>query len=238
VDDQNKTPKSLTEPPPLEAIEGFIRLGDFPRARGELEKAFSDQPKSAVYFFNLGTLDLKEGKLESAWIHFGLAKAASPDPAVDVALEQVELLLTRNGKRMTELDPTTDSLLRIGEKLPLTPLTLGSCGLLLLSVLWVAGSWMRNKARAAQWWLVGVTFLGTLMFLILTFWVNSFTPVWVVQDETARTGPGVSFLEVQKVTVGTKLRLVRKEKGWFRVRLNRNGSEGYLPATSLLLWEE
>ena len=192
--------------------------------------------KTAIEYFNLGVAEFKANELESAWIHFGMANARSQDPAVDQALQAVSKDLQASGRSVQSLDPASDLFLNVGERLPLGTLTLGSGLFFLVTAIIVVVAWMKKKASALYWSLAGVAFFLTLSLLILSFWVSSFPPVWVIKEEIARTGPGTSFLEVERMKVATKLRFVRKDKDWIRVRLNRTGAEGYLPAGSLLLW--
>ena len=221
----------------LTDLQHRLDAGDFGGARAALNDAFASRSKSPVYFHNLGLIDLKEGKASDAYVHFGMASARTQDPSVEAGLTAAERILAAQGRPLAELDPTSDALIQLGERLPMATLSFASTGVFFVAVAALVIAGLRKRVRTWMGAAVGALFFATLGTLILAFWVSAYRPAWVVEEAMARTGPGSSFLEVRKVPVGTKLRLVRKERGWLRVRLDRQGSEGYLPESSLLFWE-
>lgn len=214
-----------------------LLAGDFEAARAEIVSNFEHKPKTPVYYYNLGIIDLKQKKFESAWIHLGMAETKGSDPAITQAVQEAEVALEKAGKTKTELDPATDSLLVFADTIPLNTLNFVSSGLFILLFAITLYKTMKKTLTVRFSMLLGLSFMVMLTFLSITLWVNSSEPAWVLKDEVAKTGPGENFLEVAKVSYGTKVRVVKREKSWIRIRMNRSGLEGYIPESSVLTWD-
>jgi len=52
-----------------------------------------------------------------------------------------------------------------------------------------------------------------------------------VADTQVRSGPGLHYPVVAKITKGTKLNVVEKEKGWLKVESKRGNKPGYVDAS-------
>lgn len=59
-----------------------------------------------------------------------------------------------------------------------------------------------------------------------------------IADTTVRSGPGLHYPVVAKITRGTKLNVVDEEKGWLKVESKRGNEPGYVEASLAKLVRE
>lgn len=205
--------------------------GQYNEALQALEQSPDGQQKTSTYYFNRGVIHHALNQSGLAVAYLEKAKSMNvTDEELEDALDDARDAL---GKFIgtSRLDPASLLWEQWGEELPLSWIWMGTTALALVCIaLFFFTSRMPLSVLAA---------FVTLALLTLGWdlWMGTHPGAMVLQPRIARSGPGDEFLDRGTVETGMKLRLtsLKPVQGWYRVRLNTSGDQGFLPETSVLL---
>lgn len=217
-----------------EAYRTLYQQGAYTEALQALEQSTVAKEETSVYFFNRGVIHhaLNQHGLAVAYLEKANSMGAQ-DPELEEALRTSRIAL---GKFIgaSKLDATSKPWEVWGDRLPLDLILIGLASLSFLGIL----AFFITKRVSLG--LVGSGIVLTLIVWGWESWMSAHPPGMVVESRIARSGPGDEFLERGTVETGMKLRLsgTSPVKGWYRVRINEAGEEGFLPGASLLLFTD
>jgi tetratricopeptide (TPR) repeat protein len=204
--------------------------GDYALAAIDYQRLVEEGVTTPDVYFNLGTARLKAGDRGEAILAFERALKLDPSDA-DAAFNVAEAEKGNIDKIVgtSEEEPLLE---RIGSHVPV-----GTLGMVFL-LTWVAG----NIALMVRWLLgrrasilgvlgglaVAIAILSGPVFFIGA-WERSHSRYAVVTSPSAavREGPAADFKSAFEIHEGLKVRIVRREQGFIRVRL-ANGIEGWV----------
>jgi tetratricopeptide (TPR) repeat protein len=220
---------SSSDPTLTQANEAY-QHGDYARAATQFQQLIDKGVVTADMYFNLGTAELKAGQRGAAILAF--ERALRLDPADGDAAFNLAEAQKGNIDKIVGTSEEEPLLERLGARIPV-----GTLGLVFL-VTWLAG----NLALMARWYvgqrLAWLGLLGSIAlsvslvtgaFFALGAWDRSHSPYAIVVSPSAavREGPAGDFKSAFEIHEGLKVRIVRQDQGFLRVRLP-NGIEGWV----------
>ncbi|OFZ53081.1 MAG: hypothetical protein A2428_02550 [Bdellovibrionales bacterium RIFOXYC1_FULL_54_43] len=183
---------------PEEALRAFLNHPD---------------PENASYYYNLGTLSFRLGRIGAALAYFEKANRLRPhDPSIQ---HNLQLARSTLGKAIGDekLDRASNSLESLADRVPLDEVR-GTFGLLcfILALIWLRSYLKIRELRktllqpAALFGLLGVAITGSLYGAQRLAEIHP--PSVCLEGESIRSGPGSHFIELAQVEPGMKLRLL------------------------------
>jgi tetratricopeptide (TPR) repeat protein len=217
----------------------------FQDAALELQKNAHLSHDSASYYFNLGTIYYRLGRLGEAVGYLEKANRTSPhDPDIQYNLNLIQNALGRV-IGAEKLDPSSTWVEQLADRISLEEVrtTLGTVGILVI-LLWLR---VYLKARSLRRLLMNPACLIALVAFGLTSgvygiqrWAEASPPAICLSRQVIRSGPGDHFLELAKAEEGSKIRILgpsandsTKNEIWNQVRYSRE-EVGWIRASSLL----
>lgn len=199
----------------------------------------------ATYFFNLGLL---HGKMNQAGLAVAFLEKANRmkphDPEIQRNLKHARSSLRGVLGSDSALDSASTSLERFSDRIQGDEI-LGVIGLVtvVVSLLWIrAYLKTRNITRTflkPSGWFGVLALILAFAFYGIYRTGNSDPPAVLVGRELLRSGPGLSFPEIQPIEAGVKVRLigaataVNENELWQKVRYKMDQS-AWVPLSSLL----
>ena len=219
------SPSSASAPPAPAALSPLA----------EYEKQLAENSdQSSEFFFNLGTLYLKEKKSNEAFA--SLQKAVFLKPWVMSNWKQLRLAAEKLSPDVIEYRPDhwyswwPSDLQTISWRWFLTATLLCSALYFLLSI---SKGWRQSSARNSA---LG----GAVLFLTLFFFsfLQQSTPSAILMKASASlAGPANSYPEVRRLPVGARLSVEENRKDWCKVRFRNPEGESqvaWVPCLSIL----
>jgi tetratricopeptide (TPR) repeat protein len=227
-----------------EQAKSLFDSGKYEEALESLKSHPSDE---ASYFYNLGTIYNKIGRVGTGVAYLEKANRLEPhDPAIqrNLSLARVEL-----GRLIghDHLDPASTWSERIADQVSLDEIrsTLGLLGSITL-ILWIRAYLRTRRLRKTLLQPAGVcAFIGFLItagLYAMDRMAEAHPPAICIERQVVRSGPGNHFLELSQVEAGAKLRVLGPEAAaegapteqWRQVRFSQDGI-GWVRVASLLL---
>lgn len=206
--------------------------GDYEKAATLYRQLADNGFASADLFFNLGTAELRGGHRGEAILWFERALRLDPHDA-DV---QFNLAEARKGNidKVVGAREETSFIERVGERVPAKAAGFAFAGAWLLAFGALIIRRLTQRGRSA---LLGISLISgvlamTAALLLWTAWWHRTQARYAVVTSAAaavREGPAADFRTAFEVHEGLKVRVVREESGFLRVRLP-NGTEGWMAA--------
>lgn len=204
--------------------------GDYAAAATAYNQIVSSGSGTAGVYFNLGTAQLKAGQRGSAILSFERALRLDPSDA-DAAFNLAEAQKGNIDKIIgaTEEAPLIE---RLGAQVPER-----AAGLAFL-LAWLIGHgillarWFWRRSSVVLGWAGGAALAAALLLgplFALGAWERSHSPYAIVVTQMApvREGPAKDFKATFEIHEGLKVRVLRNENGFVRIRLP-NGTEGWV----------
>lgn len=210
-------------------------------------ESFKENPSSdANYYYNLGTVYLKMGQVGRAFAYLEKAHTMAPrDADIQINWNQARSALSRVlGEK--NIDPTSNWIESIADNAPLYEVRsiLAVFGWILVLV------WLRNYYKSRKFWktlshpasLFTLTAVGITSSLLFAQTVTQRQPAAACLDaQVIRSGPGDQFLEIAKLSPGTKVRMIgsptshssNSDELWRQIRYSGD-SIGWVRDSSLL----
>jgi hypothetical protein len=176
------------------------------------QKGLLSSSQNGAYYYNLGTLNYRLGKIGLAYAYLEKARILDPSDAdVHWNWSQAQSSLIRLLGESSKLDPATSEGLAIVESLPwwwfyyvFGVLSFGS------TLLWANEYRKHREPKHAFTSPFGRLSLSALLCIFLFIgleWYCKTTPVGIcIQADWIRSGPGESYETLAKVETGVKLR--------------------------------
>jgi hypothetical protein len=211
------------------ANESYQR-GDYAAAATNFRQFIDAGHETGDLLFNLGTAELKAGHRGAAMLAFERALRLDPNDS-DAAFNLAEAE-KGNIDKIVGASDEEPLLERVGARIPTE-----SVGTIFL-VAWLLG----NLGLIARWFvgrrltfaagigsaLVAIALISGPIFFIGA-WQRTHSPYAIVVSPSAavREGPAADFKSAFEVHEGLKVRVLREDRGFLRIRLP-NGVEGWL----------
>lgn len=221
--------------------ESYLELyqrGAYEEALSALESSADAQNQTPDYFFNRGVIYHALQKPGLAVANLEKAKSLSDDERVSPALSAAQSRLAQM-IGASRLDAASFSLESWGDELPLewTWMVLVVFSVLGVISVFIGKPGKKRSFSTMSFRVTVALMIGGALIFSWDLWMTRHAPAMVVQSEIIRSGPGNSYLERGSVETGMKIRLigVNPLQGWYKVRFDAAGEEGFIPASSLLL---
>jgi len=211
-------------------IESLAQSG---HEKDALQLILQSEARDFYYYYNLGVVHGKLGNTGASYAFF--TKACSLEPSNVACQQSLDSTLSRLVGKVGDsgLDPSASPLEKWVDTLlsPLASKVLIIITLLLASFFYYSRK-RSTKKRAASF--SAVLFLS-LIHLFLFSWRHTHSTAIVIEDQMLYTGPAESFIPLESIPAGVKLRLSGERiKGWVQVRYSQEGI-GWIPESRLLL---
>lgn len=224
---------ALAEPEPMRLLvdaNTAYQIGDYAKAAQGYRALVEGGHGSPDLLFNLGTAELRAGRRGHAILAYERALRVDPNDA-DVQYNLAEATKGNIDKvvGIRDEEPLVE---RIGARVPADAMAAA------FLVAWVLGLgllFLRHFVKVGRGVLLGAGFLSLVAAvacgaLLATAWWHRSEAAWAVVVTPAaavREGPAADFKSAFEIHEGLKVRVVKKDRGFFRVRLP-NGSEGWV----------
>ena len=192
----------------FEPIQAAFKSGKLDEALRQLESRPRDD---APYYYNLGTVSLKMGKLGKATAYLEKANRIQPH---DIAIQQ-NLQLSKSALSQAigpeKMDPASSWAENLADGLRIDEIR-GAFGLVsfVIALFWIRSYLKTRRLRQTLLQPAGWLGVGALAIIAALYGIerlSSMNPVAVCLERTAvRSGPGDTYVELAQAEAGTKLR--------------------------------
>ncbi len=223
-----------------EPARSLYDAGKYEEALKELQATPLEE---GAYFYNLGTVLFRMGRIGPSLAYFEKANRLKPhDPAI-----QKNLRLARNTLAQSigdsKLDPASTWMEMLANRVPLEELrgTLGLIALILI-LLWLK-TYLKTRSLLGTFLqpagVLGTLGLAVTASLYLAERAGADHPAAILlESQSVRSGPGKSYLELGQVPAGSQVRLlemsVSSPEAWHQVRFSEDAI-GWLPESAFLI---
>lgn len=197
----------------LETAKKYYEEKQYDTAFQEL---FAHPRETSAYFYNLGTLSFKMGKIGRAVAYLEKGYHLSPDDA-DI---QYNLSIAKNALAaqlgIDQLDPASSWVEKLADRVTLEQAraTLGLMGLI-LALLWIRAYLNQRSLKKAV--LNSAALIGFFSFAITlaVYGIQRFAegtpPAFCLEKDSIRSGPGAHYMELARIEAGTKVRFLSQK---------------------------